>query len=166
MINKNHIFTKNCLRTICSVLLLITINADAKEVIGIYEKVSINGTNFSLRAKIDTGAKNSSLNAVNYEIYSRDGENWIRFDMVNKEGKTISLNKRVKRYTGIKRKNASSQKRPAILLDICIGKVSKKVEVNLVDRSNFNYQLLIGRSFLHGAFIVDVEKTYTSEPRC
>ena len=75
--------------------------------------------------------------------------------------------KLLKRFVEIKRKGTrASQKRPAILLDICLGKVSNLTEVNLVNRSNFDYQLLIGRSFLHGTFIVDVDLSYTSDPRC
>jgi hypothetical protein len=138
----------------------------AKDVIGKIEMVGINNADFSLRAKIDTGAKNSSLNASNYHLSMRGEEKWIRFDVTNQLGKSITLEKQIIRFVKIKRKEATTQQRPAILLDICIGKVSKQVEVNLINRSNFDFQMLIGRSFLRGDFIVDVEKSYTADPRC
>ena len=146
--------------------LLVIKAAEAKEVIGRVERVGINNAALILYAKIDTGAKNSSLNATNYHLSKRGDEKWIRFDITNREGKTITLEKQITRFVKIKRKEASTQQRPAILLDICIGKVSKQVEVNLVNRSNFDFQMLIGRSFLRGDFIVDVEKSYTADPGC
>lgn len=139
---------------------------EAKDIIGSLERVSINHAGLILEAKIDTGAKNSSLNATNYHLSRKEGEIWVTFDVSNREGKTTTLEKPVIRFVKIKRKGADTQQRPAILLDICLGKIVKQVEVNLVNRSNFDYQMLIGRSFLHGDFIVDVDMSFTSEPRC
>jgi hypothetical protein len=44
--------------------------------------------------------------------------------------------------------------------------VYKEVEVNLEDRSKFNYQLLIGRSYLKNSFLVDASATFTLKPNC
>jgi hypothetical protein len=148
------------------VLLSVIETAEAKEVIGRLERVSINHGGLILEAKIDTGAKNSSLNAENYHLSRKAGEIWVKFDVTNPDGKTVTLEKPVVRFVKIKRKEANIQQRPAILLDVCIGKVFKEVEVNLVNRSNFDYQMLIGRSLLRGEFIVDVGKSFTIEPRC
>ena len=51
-------------------------------------------------------------------------------------------------------------------LGICLGNVYKEVEVNLEDRSKFNYQLLIGRSYLKNSFLVDASATFTLKPNC
>ena len=146
--------------------LLLTETSEAKEIIGRLERVSISRAELILDAKIDTGAKNSSLNATNYHLSRKEGEIWVKFDVTNPQGKTVTLEKPVVRFVKIKRKEANTQQRPAILLDICLGKVVKEVEVNLVNRSNFDYQMLIGRSLLRGNFIVDVDKSYTIEPSC
>ena len=53
-----------------------------------------------------------------------------------------------------------------VRLGICIGRVLKYTEVNLVDRSGFDYPLLIGRSFLTDDFLIDPGKTKTLEPNC
>lgn len=141
-------------------------SAEAKEVIGTLEKVKIGNTDLIFNSKIDTGAKNSSLNAKDIRIINKGNETWIKFNVTNNIGKSATLEKPLKRFVEIKRKGTGSQKRPAILLDVCLGKISKLIEVNLVNRSNFDYQMLIGRSFLHGTFIVDVDLSYTSDPRC
>jgi hypothetical protein len=56
--------------------------------------------------------------------------------------------------------------RPVIRLGICLGNVYKEVEVNLQDRSKFNYQMLIGRSYLKNSFLVDASATFTVETNC
>jgi len=147
-------------------LLFIVGIAEAKEVIGIYERVKINDVGLIFDSKIDTGAENSSLNIKDIHLARKDGEIWVKFEIADRTGRSVILEKPLHRFVKIKRKKANIQQRPAILLDVCLGKTIKKVEVNLVDRSNFNYQMLIGRSFLRGDFIVDVEKSYTSEPSC
>ena len=149
------------------IVFLLTINlAEAKEVIGTYEKVKIDRIGLIFKAKIDTGAKNSSLNSKNINIINRNGVTWVKFDVANNDGKSATLERPLKRFVHIKRKKADAQERPAVLLNICLGGVLKEVEVNLVNRDNFNFQMLIGRSFLHNNFIVDVSESYTSEPRC
>jgi hypothetical protein len=47
-----------------------------------------------------------------------------------------------------------------------LGDFYREAEVNLVDRSGFNYQMLIGRSFLAGNLIVDPSIKYTTKPIC
>ena len=137
-----------------------------KQVIGEVENVEINSPGFIVRAKIDTGAKNSSLHTQDYVLLERDSGQWVRFRVTNKKDKTIVLEKRVVRFVKIKRKGADLQRRPVIELDICIGNTKKRVQVNLVDRGNFNYPMLIGRTFLNDHFLVDVDKKFTRSPSC
>jgi hypothetical protein len=66
----------------------------------------------------------------------------------------------------IKQHGAESATRPVIRLGICLGNVYKEVEVNLQDRSKFNYQLLIGRSYLKNSFLVDASATFTIKTQC
>lgn len=167
MNRRNQLFFYN-FKYAAYILLFLSIikSAEAKEVVGRLERVSISHATMTLDAKIDTGAKNSSLNATNYHLSRKEEQIWVSFDVTSPDGKTITLEKPIVRFVKIKRKEASIQQRPAILLDVCLGKIVKQVEVNLVDRSNFNYQMLIGRTFLAGDFIVDVENAFTVEPHC
>jgi len=38
--------------------------------------------------------------------------------------------------------------------------------MSLMDRSNFNYQILIGRRDLENEFIIDPSATFTHKPLC
>lgn len=137
-----------------------------KQVIGWLEQVKINNSEYQLKAKIDTGATTSSLNANIIKTFTKDKKKWVRFSVTNKFGKKLMLEKKVIRYVKIKRKLALALKRPVVNLGVCIGKVNRELEVNLADRKNFEYQMLIGRNYLQGHFLVDSELVYQSSPSC
>lgn len=140
--------------------------AGSRQVIGYLENVHISDAGMSFRAKIDTGADSSSINAEVIKPFFRKGENWIRFRLTNWEGKTVVLERKLERYTRIKRKLALPVKRPVVKLGICLSGVEHVGEVSLAERTNFKYQMLVGRSYLSGHFMVDPEKTYLTRPAC
>ena len=119
-----------------------------------------------LHAKLDTGARTSSIDARDPEYITRDGENWVRMSITNRDIETVIIEAPIVRHSKIKRHFGKSQTRPVILLDLCIGNVRKKEEVNLVDRRGMNYELLIGRNFLKDEFLIDPGATYSLSPDC
>ncbi|MGD8724220.1 MAG: RimK/LysX family protein, partial [Desulfobacterales bacterium] len=135
-------------------------------VAGWVEYVSLFPGNLKVKAKLDTGARNSSLNANHIEEFERDGATWVRFKLKNWKGRSESFEARIARMAKIKQHDNESATRPVIRLGICLGDVYKKVEVNLEDRSKFNYQMLIGRSYLKDSFLVNASATFTMEPTC
>jgi hypothetical protein len=137
-----------------------------KQIVGWVEYVTILPENLKIKAKLDTGAKNSSLNAVNIVEFKRGEKAFVRFDLINWKGRTQTIEAKVIRTAKIKRHQSEPERRQVIRIGICLGKVFKEVEVNLVNRSNFNYQMLIGRSFLKGEFAVDPAKTFTVKMDC
>ena len=140
--------------------------ARVKEIVGRVELARIYPSGLILRTKMDTGARTCSLNAPKLSVFTRDGEQWARFKLTNHKGRTITIERKVLRTGKIKEQNQRLEKRPVILLGICVGRLYREVEVNLVDRSDFNYQLLIGRNYLEGELLVDTELKYTHEPQC
>jgi hypothetical protein len=90
----------------------------------------------------------------------------VRFNLKNWKGRTENIEARVIRTATIKQHDTESATRPVIRLGICLGNVYKEVEVNLQDRSKFNYQMLIGRSYLRKSILVDSSVTFTVEPDC
>lgn len=119
-----------------------------------------------MHAKLDTGAKTTSINAVDPDFFERDGTQWVRFSVANRDGKKAVLEEEIVRSVAIKRHFDGRQQRPVINLEICVGPVRRAVEVNLVDRSGFDYQLLIGRNFFVDKLLVDSGNTYTMESVC
>ena len=78
--------------------------------------------------------------------------------------KEYPLEKPVARIAQIKKRGEKGfTKRPAVELDLILGEVTKRVKVNLADRTGFEYPLLIGRDFLRGVALVDVSLKHTQQ---
>lgn len=136
-----------------------------KTIMGWLESVFIKPWNRRLTAKLDTGAKTSSLHADNIEHFSKGGEDWVRFNLGDIEDKglaPIRVEKPLVRTVNIKCKGDDCQpsKRDVVVLTVCKNGKNYEAEFNLVDRSNFNYPVLLGRSFLKGVALVDAEETF------
>jgi len=146
--------------------LVISPFSHSKQIMGIYEKVALPTQGLVLKAKIDSGAKNSSLHAVNIKLYQQNEKEWVSFDTLDGHGDQVSLSAPVHRIARIKRHNGASQKRPVVIMGICVGNILRTVEVNLIDRSRLNYPMLIGRTYLDGNFLIDVSQQYLQKPNC
>ena len=70
------------------------------------------------------------------------------------------------RQTKVKRKNAKSQSRYVVRMGLCLGQRYREADVNLTDRSNYGFPLLVGRGFLAGEVLVDSGSSYTVAPDC
>ena len=133
------------------------------KVIGELEHVNFEQAKLRLPARIDTGAKTSSLGIVEHELFERDGQKWIKFSVNSPDKKTpVVMEHPIKRVAKIKRHGAEAQERPVVVLNIKIHGETLKREFNLTDRSHYEYPILIGRNILQGRFIVDVNRKFSA----
>ena len=128
----------------------------SKPIIGRIEYVTIVSAKKRGKAKIDTGAKTTSVDARNIERFERDGKEWVKFKLLGK-----LIERPLVKNILIKRHGVKAQKRAVVKLRLRMGKVSRNVLVTLADREKYNYPILIGRNFLKDTFVVDVSKKYT-----
>lgn len=119
-----------------------------------------------MEAKLDTGADNSSIHARILKREKKGGQDRITFEVTNKPGAKMIFDEPVTRIAQIRRHAGKKQERPVVMMDICLGSIRRKVEVNLVNRKDFSYKLLIGRSFLAKYALVDSSTRFTSKPAC
>lgn len=124
-------------------------------VAGWVEVVRLTRSGLELEAKLDSGAEHSSLHVNRQRYFRRDGERWVRFTVEGRDGRRVAFEREVVRRAAIKRHSGGSDVRPVVEIKVCLGDQVRKVEVNLVDRSNFDYPMLVGRSFLEGLFLID-----------
>lgn len=135
--------------------------------VGWIERVKLGADGLIVAAKLDTGADTSSLHAENIRWEKRADGDWVAFDVTGAAGEKTRFEHKVVRIARIRqRDSAPAQKRPTIVMGVCLGNVYQLTEVNLTDRSRFNYEMLIGRSFLAGRFAVDSARMNTVEPAC
>jgi hypothetical protein len=76
--------------------------AQEKQVVGWLEKVYIYPEDLIFRAKLDTGAKHSSLNARNIVRFGKNGDPWVRFTVIDQYGKQMRMQKPLVRKAEIK----------------------------------------------------------------
>ena len=91
----------------------------------------------------------------------------VTFRLTSGEGREVILTEPVTRWVSIRRRGGGSIIRPVVLMDLCVGGQRVRGEVNLADRTGFNYPLLIGRNMLSEAAItVDSRQIYTAASAC
>ena len=167
------------MRVCLALLSLLALPALAGEptLYGRYERIGLPELNTSLKAKMDTGAQTASLSARDIELFKRDGEAWVRFRLAAKDADDKLHEHVLARISKIKNRAdegdddpsaAEVSKRPVIDLQLCLGNQLRTVEVNLTDRSSFNYPLLIGAKALRELqAAIDPAKSFTAgKPKC
>ncbi len=129
------------------------------EVIGGVEYVTLVGKEVKAKARIDTGAKTSSIHAEEIVEFERDGKPWVRFAFNPENGQEpVVVERPVARRVLIKRHGFDPQRRYVVTLGLRIGKIEEVVEVTLSNRSEFEFPVLIGRNFLTDNAVVDVSR--------
>ena len=134
--------------------------------VGFVETVIVNPGNLRIDAKIDTGARTSSVDTTNILPYLRDGKQHVRFTLVADGNERRYFDMPVLRVAVIKRANSPPQRRFVVEMEICLAGANKRTEVNLIDRKGMAYRMLIGRQYIAGQFVVDPKGTFLTRPDC
>ncbi len=141
-----------------------------KVIAGWVEKISLVEQPVLLKAKLDTGAKTSSIHAINVEPFMREGERWVRFDLqlkdIEDKQHTLHMEKPRSRRVRIKDDDGEHDPRSVIELEICFDGRKHVTEFTLADRSEYIYDVLLGREFLQGIAVVDPESTFLTQANC
>ena len=144
----------------------------SKQIIGATATITELGTGIPFLARVDTGAKTCSLHVENLSIDDespRRLENigkTIRFDLIGEDGKSQRVESTIASAVRVRSsvfKNGEFDRRYKVWLTLQWKDFRKKVLVTLNDRTDMDYPLLIGRNYLRGDFLVDVEKDRSDE---
>ncbi|MDK8464462.1 ATP-dependent zinc protease [Marinobacter sp. SS13-12] len=150
------------------------------ERLGFVEWVVLEETGLRLKARLDTGAKTSSLHAINVEPFEKDNEEWVSFqlpladhqdqedaDGANLEEVILEFSLPVERTVKIKRKGAPSQRRYVVNMEFCIAGTTHSTEFSLTDRGKFSYPALLGRRFMSDDnILIDSSDAFLAEKEC
>jgi ribosomal protein S6--L-glutamate ligase len=119
---------------------------------------------FAIKVKVDTGAKTSSLHAYDIKYFTKDGKKYINFNV-----HPIQRNKKIlvpctAELIACKKVKSSSghkEKRPIIKVPIKIGDNIWDIEINLTNRDNMGYRMLLGRqAMVQKNIIIDPSMEY------
>ena len=115
--------------------------------------------NFSIKAKIDTGARTSAVHATHIREMEKNDEKWVKFRLYQ-SGKYLFVEAPIIEYRKITNSFGVSEQRPVIDIKIKLGKNSWKTEVTLARRSGMTYPMLIGRNSLKNNYLVHPHQSY------
>jgi hypothetical protein len=137
------------------------------EIVGWVENAKLVDPGIGLKAKLDTGAETSSLDAAIVKKFRKDGKRWVRFRIIDRQtGQEYTVVRERVRTLGVVQHDGSTQTRPVVMMKVCIASRLVATEVSLIDRSEFNYPLLLGRNTLKSFALVDPANTFLSDPDC
>ena len=139
------------------------------QTVGWVEKAKIPGVEEEIKAKLDTGATTTSINAEILEQPDEETESggMIKFRFLDGNGNKEVFERPVVRWVRIKSREGSDIRRPVVRMKLCGAGQWIEEEVNLADRDDFNYPILVGRNMLkQGGLVVSSSETFMSEPTC
>jgi hypothetical protein len=155
------------------VLITLTCSAAARDLLtlGWIERVRLQPWDIVVKAKLDTGAKTAAIHATDITRFKKDGKPWVRFKLAldhrDPNSETLLVEKPLVRDVTIKlRGTDKNDARPTVKLELCLGGVRYEALFTLVNRSKFNYPMLLGRRFLTDLAVVDPAARYNSTPTC
>ena len=116
-------------------------------------------------AKIDSGARTSSLHGIVVDEFKRDGEKFVRFEVFFPGSKVMQVCEAVHvDVRGITSSNGETQLRYVIKTPLQLGNHTFRAEISLADSSDMKFPMLIGRSALRRKFLVDSGNSWLQSP--
>lgn len=148
----------------CEEVARVVISND-KMLVGELEYVFIDPPGVNAVARIDTGATSSSLHAENLVPFERDGEDWVRFDMMISETESVTVERKIVRHVRVvQQADPEGSRRPVVAMRVRLGDIQDTFEFTLADRSHLENELILGRNFLADVTLVDVGQQFI-QPR-
>lgn len=116
-----------------------------------------------VKAKIDTGARSSSLHAFDIVEFEREGEEWVRFRVKpwqesNADATIVECPVHDRRR--VRSSSGHSEERIVVLLAVRLIDHTIIAEVTLTNRDEMGFRMLIGREALRQGYLVDPARSF------
>ena len=122
-----------------------------------------------VKAKIDTGARSSSIHAFDLEVFAQDDREWVRFSIhpwqrSDDEAHELTLPLLDRRE--VRSSNGQTEQRYAVAMDVTLAGRTITTVMTLSNRDEMGFRMLIGREALERGFLVDSSRSYAGgKPR-
>jgi ribosomal protein S6--L-glutamate ligase len=117
----------------------------------------------AIKARVDSGAKTSSLQATNIKIITRGAQEWVKFEVGPlQENRSIAIEcqARLVDRRMVKSSSGISEVRLVINTPVTIGNLTYDIELTLANRDTMEFRMLLGREALNERFIVNPAVNY------
>jgi hypothetical protein len=116
-----------------------------------------------LKAKIDTGARTSAVDAESYEVRDtpagRTAVLRLRLNHRHPQ-RVVVVEAPVLRMVEVCNSSGRRESRPLVETTLSLGLVRRRVLLTVACRAGMRFRLILGRKALEGAFVVDVSRKY------
>lgn len=116
-----------------------------------------------IKAKVDTGARTSSLHAFDLVEFERGGEAWVRFSVhpwQKSEADAVVHEARVHDRRAVRSSSGHAETRVVVVLRLRLVGADVDAEVTLTNRDEMGFRMLIGREALRRGYVVDPARSY------
>ncbi|MEE6390023.1 MULTISPECIES: ATP-dependent zinc protease [Microbacterium] len=116
-----------------------------------------------IKAKIDTGARTSSLHAFDIREFARDGEAWVRFRVKpwqDSQEDAVVVESPIHDRRAVRSSSGHAQERLVVQLMIRLVDREVMAEVTLSNRDEMGFRMLIGREALRRGYVVDPARSF------
>ena len=115
----------------------------------------------AIQAKVDTGARSSSLHAALIDVEAQAGTvNFeVRPDHENPDY-TVRCNVPLLEVRPVRSSNGQVEERPVIRTRLRIGDVEREADLTLTSREGMGFEMLLGREAIRGEFSVDPGRSF------
>ncbi len=136
--------------------------ANEKRIIGSEEWCSFPELGIpAIKARVDSGAKTSSIHAFNINSFRRDGALWVSFEVhpiQNNRHLVIRCERPVIDKRRVKSSSGEAETRYVVSAPMRLGDDIWDVELTLSNRDSMGFRMLLGREAMEGRLIVDPEE--------
>lgn len=137
-----------------------------KQLIGAVEEAVLLPWGIPVRARVDTGATTSSIDARDIRLRGPRRSRTVTFTLVGDGDRRLRLELPLIENRRIVTGGGREVRRPVVRMEVCVAGFQGPIEVTLNDRTRVDYRVLLGRNLLEGRFIVDVARSLTARPAC
>ncbi|MEV8262591.1 ATP-dependent zinc protease [Microbacterium sp. NPDC077057] len=116
-----------------------------------------------IKAKIDTGARTSSLHAFDIQEFERDDESWVRFRVKpwqDSQEDAVVVESPIHDRRAVRSSSGHAQERLVVQLMIRLVDREVLAEVTLSNRDEMGFRMLIGREALRRGYVVDPARSF------
>lgn len=116
-----------------------------------------------IKAKLDTGARTSSLHAFDLVEFARDGAKWVRFSVHPWQGSdddSVTVEAPVHDRRRVRSSSGHVEARLVVLMRVLLVGHEADAEVTLTNRDAMGFRMLIGREALKRGILVDSGRSY------
>jgi len=116
-----------------------------------------------LKAKIDTGARTSTLHAFGLSVHERGGKPWVDFEVQPIQGSKAQrsmVSCPIDAFKQVRSSTGHSERRPVIRTLFQIGEHEFDIDVTLTSRDDMGFRMLLGRSAVRRRFWVDPGRSF------